>query len=119
MNGSATWSATIIAPIGIVRRRQALGGRDDVRDVAVALAAEDVPEAAPRADDLVGDQQHAVAVADLAHALRSSRRAATKQPPAFWTGSRITAATVSGPSARIRSSIASAAHSGSQPSAQR
>ena len=50
------------------RRRQALGGRDDVRDVAVALAAEEVAEAPPRADDLVGDQQHAVAVADLADA---------------------------------------------------
>jgi hypothetical protein len=37
-----------------------------------------------------------------------------KQPPAFWTGSRITAATVSGPSNRIFSSIASAAQSGSR-----
>ena len=41
------------------------------------------------------------------------------QPPAFWTGSRITAATVSGPSKTIRSSIASAAQSGSRSSGQR
>ncbi len=41
-----------------------------------------------------------------------------KQPPAFWTGSRITAATVSAPSNSIRSSIASAAQSGSRPSGQ-
>ena len=52
-----------------VGRGDALGGRDDVRLVAVALAAEPVPEPPPRADHLVGDQQHAVAVADLAHAL--------------------------------------------------
>ena len=47
----------------------ALGGRDHVGLIAVAFAAEPVPEPAPRADHLVGDQQHAVAVADLAHAL--------------------------------------------------
>ena len=35
----------------------------------VALAAEPVAEAAPGADHLVGDQQHVVAVADLADAL--------------------------------------------------
>ena len=52
-----------------VGRRQALGGRDDVRQVVVALRAEVVTEPAPRADHLVGDQQHAVAVADLAHPL--------------------------------------------------
>ena len=37
--------------------------------IAVALAAEVVAEPAPGADHLVGDQQHVVAVADLAHAL--------------------------------------------------
>jgi hypothetical protein len=42
-----------------------------------------------------------------------------KQPPEFCTGSRNTAATVSGPSNRIRSSIASAASSGSRPSGSR
>ena len=52
-----------------VGRADALGGRDDVRLVAVAFAAEPVAETPPRADHLVGDQQHAVAVADLAHAL--------------------------------------------------
>ena len=42
---------------------------DHVRLVVVALAAEPVAEPAPGADHLVGDQQHVVAVADLAHAL--------------------------------------------------
>ena len=48
-----------------VGRRDPLGRRDDVGLVAVALAPEPVAEPAPRADDLVGDQQHAVPVADL------------------------------------------------------
>jgi len=52
-----------------VGRRDALGRRDHVRLVAEAFAAEHVADAPPRADHLVGDQQHAVAVADLAHAL--------------------------------------------------
>ena len=52
-----------------VGRGQRLRRRDDVRHVVVALAAEVVAEPAPGADHLVGDQQHAVAVADLAHAL--------------------------------------------------
>src|SRR5437016_7014504 len=42
----------------------------------------------------------------------------TKHPPAFCTGSSITAATVSGPSTRIRSSIWSAAQIGSRSSGQ-
>ena len=46
-----------------------LGDGHDVGLVAVALAAEPVAEPAPGADHLVGDQQHVVAVADLAHAL--------------------------------------------------
>ncbi len=41
------------------------------------------------------------------------------QPPPFWTGSMMTAATVSGPSNRIRSSIASANSSGEWPSGRR
>ena len=48
---------------------EALGGRDEVGLVAVALGAEPLAEPAPGADDLVGDQQHAVLVADLADAL--------------------------------------------------
>src|SRR5579863_7507164 len=51
------------------RRGDPLGRRDDVRRVAVALAAKPVAEAAPGADHLIGDQQHLVGVADLAHAL--------------------------------------------------
>ena len=52
-----------------VRRGDPLGRGDDVRLVAVALGAEPVTEPPPGADDLVGDQQHLVLVADLAHAL--------------------------------------------------
>ena len=52
-----------------VGRGDALRRRDHVRLVVEAFAAEPVPEPAPRADHLVGDQQHPVAVADLAHAL--------------------------------------------------
>src|SRR3954451_20692542 len=52
-----------------VRAREALGRRDDVRLVAVLLGAEVVAEAAERADDLVGDHQDVVLVADLADAL--------------------------------------------------
>ena len=57
-----------------VGRRDALGRRDDVGLVAVALGAEVVAQATPRADDLVGDEQHVVAVADLAHALEVALR---------------------------------------------
>ncbi len=46
-----------------------LGDGDDVGQVAEAVAAEVVAEAAPGADHLVGDQQHVVAVADLADPL--------------------------------------------------
>ena len=52
-----------------VGRGQRLGDGDDVRLVAEAFAAEVVAEPAPGADHLVGDHQHVVAVADLAHAL--------------------------------------------------
>ena len=48
---------------------EALRGRDDVGLVAVAPGAEPVAEPAPGADDLVGDQQDAVLVADLADLL--------------------------------------------------
>ena len=75
------WSAGDHRAHRRVRGGDALRGRDHVRLVAVAFAAEPVAEPAPRADHLVGDQQHTVAVADLAHALevavlaaRSSRR---------------------------------------------
>ena len=52
-----------------VGRGQCLGHGDDVRLVAVALAAEVVAEPAPGADHLVGDQQDVVLVADLPDAL--------------------------------------------------
>ena len=68
-NGSATRSHAIIAPIGAYAEVRPFAVVIDVRLVAVALAAEPVAEAPPRADHLVGDQQHVVAVADLAHAL--------------------------------------------------
>ena len=59
-----------------VRRRDALRGRDEVGLVVVALRAEPLAEPAPRADDLVGDHQHVVAVADLAHPLEVAVAAA-------------------------------------------
>ena len=46
-----------------------LGTGDDVGEVVVAFAAEHRAEAPERADHLVGHEQHAVAVADLAHPL--------------------------------------------------
>ena len=52
-----------------VGRGQRLGDGDDVGHVAEAFAAEVVAEPAPGADHLVGDHQHVVAIADLAHAL--------------------------------------------------
>ena len=53
---------------------EALGAGDDVGLVVVALRAEHVAEAAERADDLVGDQQHVVLVADLADPLEVAGR---------------------------------------------
>ncbi len=52
-----------------VGRGQPLRHRDHVGDVAEAFAAEVVAEPAPGADHLVGDHQHVVLVADLAHPL--------------------------------------------------
>ena len=52
-----------------VARGHALGERDDVGLVTVTLRAEVVAEPAERADHLVGHQQHAVLVADLADPL--------------------------------------------------
>ncbi len=52
-----------------VARGHALGARDDVRDVAEVVAGEQLADPAERADDLVGDQQHVVLVADLADPL--------------------------------------------------
>ena len=57
-----------------IPRGQALGHRDDVGLVVVAQRPEPVAEAPEGADDLVGDEEHAVAVADLAHALEVPRR---------------------------------------------
>src|SRR4051794_23714005 len=52
-----------------VGRRQALGRRDDVGLIVEALGPEPLAEPAERADDLVGDEQDVVLVADLADAL--------------------------------------------------
>src|SRR5829696_7877643 len=68
MKGSATRSGDHGAHRG-VRRGEPLRGRDDVRHHVEALDTEVVAEPAPGADDLVGDQEHLVLVADLAHAL--------------------------------------------------
>ena len=69
MNGSATRSDDDHRAHRGVRGGQALRRGDDVRHHVEALDAEVVAEPAPGADHLVGDQQHVVLVADLAHAL--------------------------------------------------
>ncbi len=55
-----------------VGRGDALGRRDDVGLIAVALGAEPLAEPSPRADDLIGDEEDVVVVGDLAHALEVS-----------------------------------------------
>ena len=102
-----------------VGRGERLGHRDDVGLVAVALAAEPVAEPAPGADHLVGDQQHVVAVADLAHALEvavlrtgCSRR---RSGPARGSPRRPSR----GPRSRSSPRSASAAQSGSRSAGQR
>ena len=67
--GSKTAIADDHAAHRHVGRGQGLRDGDDVRLVAVALAAEVVAEAAPGADHLVRDQQDVIAVTDLPHAL--------------------------------------------------
>ena len=57
-----------------VSRGDALGARDDVGDVVVAWSAEPRTDATEPADHFVRDEQHAVAVADLAHLLPVARR---------------------------------------------
>ncbi len=52
-----------------VARGDALRAGDDVGDVVVLLAAEPRTDATEGADHFVRDEQHAVAVADLAHLL--------------------------------------------------
>jgi hypothetical protein len=59
---------------GRVPAGDGLRERDHVGLVVVGLGAEVRPEAAEGADDLVGDEQHVVFVADLAHALEVARR---------------------------------------------
>ena len=57
-----------------VARGHALGAGDDVGLVAEVVAGEHLAEPAEGADDLVGDQQHVVLVADLADPLEVSGR---------------------------------------------
>ena len=52
---------------GRVAGGETLGAGDHVRLIAVALAPEHVPDPTEGADHLVGDEQHAVPVTDLAH----------------------------------------------------
>ena len=102
-----------------VGRGQRLGGGDHVRLVAELFAAEVVAEPAPGADHLVGDQQHVVLVADLPDPLEVAvgrdEAAARRSGPARRSPRRPSPA----PSKTIRSSIASAAQSGSRSSGQR
>ena len=57
-----------------VSRGHAFGDGDDVGLVTVAIGREVIAEPAERADGFVGDEQHAVAVANLPHALEIARR---------------------------------------------
>src|SRR4029079_15304808 len=57
-----------------VAARQALGEGDEVGLEAVPLRAEPLTETAEGTDDLVGDEQHAVAVTDLAYPLEVAGR---------------------------------------------
>src|SRR5215510_1205912 len=59
---------------GRVARGQSLRTRDDVGLVAVHAGAEIAAEPAEGTDDLVGDEQHVVLVADLPHPLEIARR---------------------------------------------
>ena len=52
-----------------VAARETLRARDHVGEVVVALAPEHLAQSPERADDFVGDEQHAVLVADLADTL--------------------------------------------------
>ena len=101
-----------------VRAGEALGGRDDVGLVVVALGAEPLAQAAPGADHLVGDQQHVVLVADLAHALEVALGRG-EAAAGVLDGLEDHRATVSGPSNSIRSAIDSASVLGSKPGGSR
>ncbi len=68
-NGSISRSLAMQRAERRVPASQALGDGDHVGQVAVALGAEVLAEAAEGADHLVRDEQHAVAVADLADPL--------------------------------------------------
>jgi hypothetical protein len=54
---------------GRVARTETLGAADDVRHVVVLFATEPGAQAPEGADDFVGHENHAVAIADLAHRL--------------------------------------------------
>ena len=69
MNGSATRSEVITAPIGAYAEVSPFAVVIMSGTHVEALDAEVVAEAAPGADHLVGDQQDVVLVADLADAL--------------------------------------------------
>ena len=60
-------------PDRLIARAEALGDRHDVRPHAVLLAGEQRAGAAHAAHHLIEDQQHAVAVADLADRLEIAR----------------------------------------------
>ena len=90
---------------GRVARGESFGHGDHVGLVADALGSRTCAEAAERADHLVGHEEHAVAVADLAHARRSSPRAgrstARRSAPARGTPRRPSRAPPAGSRASI------------------
>ena len=82
---------------GHIAARKPLRHRDDVRLYLPVVVAEQFARASKTGDDLVKDQQHAVLVADFAHA-RQVFVGGTSTPPPEMIGSISSAATVSGPS---------------------
>ncbi len=95
-----TFDEASIAPIGCIAAAEALGDRPSRSGAdALLLAGMQRAGAAHAAHHLVEDQQHAMAVADLADALEiARRRAATTPSVAPTTVSATKAMTVSAPS---------------------
>ena len=91
---------------GRVARGDPLREQHQVRDHVPVLDPE-VPARPPDAGhDLVADEQHVVAVADLADGLVVARRGVTAGAAAPMIGSAMKAATVSGPSASMSAASA-------------
>ena len=96
-----TASRAITAPMTPYEDDRPFAEVIEVGPDVVPLGAEPRADPAEAADHLVGAEQDAVAVADLADTLEVARPEAVNEPPEFCTGSMITIATVSGPACSI------------------